>query len=435
MVAVGLAIRVFVVLLLFRDQLDPRFDHWEFGWEMGRVAKSIHDGHGFSSPLFVPTGPTAWMTPVYPYIIAGVLKVFGLFTPASAIAILTINSVFAALTSIPVYFIARRMYDVGVAKVAGWVWALFPYSIYLSIGTIWENTLTALLGSTVFLQTLRLESGRRTRDWVLWALLWGLIAMTSPALLSVLPFLGLWLVYRNWKQGRNVIPRAAVAAVVFLACLAPWTVRNYQAFGKFIPLRDNFWLEVHVGYSPDVSDVFPDSTHPSTDSRELRQFITLGELRFMEEKKREALQFISENPGTAAVRTVRHIVYLWTGYWSADEDFIVREPMHIPNVMFTMWMTAMLVLGLWFSKQGYRRRGPMTPFVIMVAVFPIIYYITHPSMNYRHPIDPMIAILGSFAAVIMYERRRVLFGKPVARPAVPRLVPAFVEEESGVDAD
>src|SRR6202451_4844324 len=80
MVLTALAIRLIVMGFLLPEQLDPSRDHWHFGYETGRIARSIVQGHGFSSPLFADTGPTAWMSPIYPYIVAGVFKVFGIYT-------------------------------------------------------------------------------------------------------------------------------------------------------------------------------------------------------------------------------------------------------------------------------------------------------------------------------------------------------------------
>src|ERR1700694_5069228 len=67
-------------------------DHFGFGWEMGRVARSIAQGQGFSSPYEENTGPSAWEPPLYPYLMAGVFKVFGIYSYASAWALLSINS-------------------------------------------------------------------------------------------------------------------------------------------------------------------------------------------------------------------------------------------------------------------------------------------------------------------------------------------------------
>jgi hypothetical protein len=65
MVLVALAIRLVVVGFLYTERTDPARDHWRFGGESGRIARSIALGEGFSSPLFAKTGPTAWLTPVY----------------------------------------------------------------------------------------------------------------------------------------------------------------------------------------------------------------------------------------------------------------------------------------------------------------------------------------------------------------------------------
>src|SRR5712664_358859 len=70
----------------------PAEDHFAFGWEMGRVARSIALGQGFSNPYGDNTGPTAWEPPLYPYLIGGEFKLFGIYSFASAWVLLSINS-------------------------------------------------------------------------------------------------------------------------------------------------------------------------------------------------------------------------------------------------------------------------------------------------------------------------------------------------------
>ena len=52
-------------------------------------------GQGFSNPYGGNTGPSAWEPPLYPYLIGGVFKIFGIYTYASAWVLLSINSCFA----------------------------------------------------------------------------------------------------------------------------------------------------------------------------------------------------------------------------------------------------------------------------------------------------------------------------------------------------
>src|SRR5260370_24321545 len=110
MVVVALALRLVVMAFAYKIQLDPSQDHWVFGWETGRVARSIATGHGFSSPYSEPTGPTALIPPVYTYLVAGVFKILGVYTTASSLVILPLNNLFSSLTCLPVYLIARRIF-------------------------------------------------------------------------------------------------------------------------------------------------------------------------------------------------------------------------------------------------------------------------------------------------------------------------------------
>ena len=60
-------------------------DNFSFGWEMGRIGRSLALGQGFSNPFNATTGPTAWEPPLDPFVIAGVFKLFGIYTHGSAI--------------------------------------------------------------------------------------------------------------------------------------------------------------------------------------------------------------------------------------------------------------------------------------------------------------------------------------------------------------
>ena len=83
--------------------------------------------------------------------------------------------------------------------------------------------------------------------WLGWGALWGFAGLTEPMVLSVLPFLGGWVCYRRYRQGRRWFFPAAVAALTFIAFVSPWFIRNYVAFHRFIPFRDSFCMESVYG--------------------------------------------------------------------------------------------------------------------------------------------------------------------------------------------
>ena len=64
MVLVAFVVRLALIVLPGTYHLNPAREHWRFGWEIGRVARAIAFGQGFSSPYQGHTGPTAHLAPL-----------------------------------------------------------------------------------------------------------------------------------------------------------------------------------------------------------------------------------------------------------------------------------------------------------------------------------------------------------------------------------
>jgi Dolichyl-phosphate-mannose-protein mannosyltransferase len=391
-VLVALAIRLVVMVFLLPEQLEPKRDHWHFGYETGRIARSIVEGKGFSNPLFADTGPTAWMTPVYPYLVAGVFKVFGVYTKASAIVLLSLNAVMSAIVCVPVFLIARISFGARVAKWSGWAWAFCPYGIYFPVERIWETWLATLLLCLLFLITLNLENENRYSRWVGFGLLWGVAALTSPAMLAALPFLAVWVIYRRHRCGERWFCVNVVAAIAFIAVISPWFVRNYEVFHRVVPFRDGMGLVLRLGTKGTTDYWGPYELGPWHNDAEWAEFQQLGELGYMDKKKQQAFEFIRANPGWYVRATVRRAIFLWTGYWSLDPEYLKEEPFDPANIFLCSTLTALALVGLW---RAWRVDWSIAmPYALVLFSFPLIYYVTSPEVYYRRPIDPFFVILA-----------------------------------------
>jgi hypothetical protein len=392
MVLAALAVRLLVVAFVYQDLLDPRQEHWPFGYEMGRIARSIATGHGFGNPLFVETGPTAWIAPAFPNLLAGIFKIFGIYTKASALAILTSDSLFSALTCLPVYFIARRAFNARVAVWSGWVWVFSPYAIYLSATWIWETCLLTLLMSLLVLMALRLERTGGLCAWIGFGLLWGVAALTNPVALSAAPFLGGWLCWRLHLQGRRWLLPSAAAALALVVMITPWLARNEHVFHRPVFLKDNFWLAFRVGNSGSFLHWWNDLAHPSHNPAELAELRRVGEAAYMVEKREQSLAWVRAHPGLLAWVSLRRFVYLWTGYWSLRLEYLEIEPYDPANIVLCTGLTVLALLGL---RRAFRARSPAAmPFALLLLSFPLAYYLASVEFTYRHPIDPELVILA-----------------------------------------
>src|SRR5580692_1768803 len=174
-----------------------------FQTETGHIAYSIAGGKGFSSPFQRDSGPTAWLPPVYPYLLAGIFKVFGIYTLRSFFSALLLNILFSAGVCVPIFYAGKRIAGLGVASAAAWLWALFPNAIIIPFEWIWDTSLSALLMATLLWATLELAESGSLRNYCLYGLLWGFGLLTNPAITLLFPLLLAWAVYRHRTRHRE----------------------------------------------------------------------------------------------------------------------------------------------------------------------------------------------------------------------------------------
>ena len=383
-VAAALLIRLLSMLLLRTYRLHEAAD------ESMRIAASLAQGQGFSNPFPAHTGPTAWLPPLYPFLLGGVYRLFGVYSRASDIVALGLNCVFGALTTIPVYFSARRSFGDRVAVWSAWTWALLPYTIYWAVHAAWDTCLSALLLSIVFFLTLELGRQQPPWKWALYGFTWGIMALSNTAALAFLPFAAAWIAGRALARRRGFLLPGTAAALVFLAVITPWIARDYAIFHRFIPIRGNFGVELHLGNSPGANGTWQWWLHPTQNVLELSRYEQLGEPAYVAEKQRQAMDFIRAHPGRFAVLSVERFVYYWAGAPRAERYAWVstlRSSLFLASSVLAIWGIAMAVAG--------RRAGAWLYLLLLVSV-PTIYYFVFPHARYRHPIEPELLIAAVY---------------------------------------
>jgi 4-amino-4-deoxy-L-arabinose transferase-like glycosyltransferase len=374
-----------------------------FEQETGNIAMALATGKGFSSPMRRDTGATAWLTPVYPLIVAGIFCVFGVSTLHAFYAAAALNILFSAATCVPIYFTGRRMAGIGAASIAAWLWALFPNAIVIPFQWIWDTSLSALLAATILWATIVLIESEKLRDWCAYGFLWGFALLTNPALGAALPFLLGWTAYRGRDNARGRFTRPAAALGVAILCCVPWTVRNCLEFHRFIPLRSNLPFELWLGNNKVFDDRSPDINARVTRYEEERRYVHLGETAFMKEKWDLATDFIRMHKGLE-VRLVRwRFMDFWLGSFHPLQDFENSDSAWIRIILAFNLITAMgSLIGIAVLCRS------RSPYVFSAAVFilavPLVYYATHASLRYRHPIDPIALTLT--AIVVTGAKRR-----------------------------
>src|SRR5271167_400890 len=120
-----------------------------FQQETGNIAYALAEGKGFSNVFRTETGPTAWLAPVYPLMVGAMFRIFGIFTARAFFACVGLNILFSSAACVPIYFAGKRIWGLGVASGAAWLWALFPNAILMPFEWIWDTSLAAFLGAAL----------------------------------------------------------------------------------------------------------------------------------------------------------------------------------------------------------------------------------------------------------------------------------------------
>jgi hypothetical protein len=421
----GFLVRVLYITLAHTYRIRLAEDHFQFGWEAGRIARALVTGYGYSDPFanayIAHTGPTAWLPPLYPLLMAAIFRVFGVYTHASAWVLLTIQSIFSGATALATWETAARCFNRRVALWSAWLWALYPAAMQYAVRWPWEMTISTALFSFVLVLALRMRgignSSTNTQpdpcslspvfSWLLFGLLWALIALSNSTLLIFLPVCGLWILLPapDMNQGApsklrlggigshrlSWIIGPTLAALLFLACIAPWTIRNWQAFHVLIPLRGNLGAELYMGNGPGSNGLLMEYFHPFQDPVQLRLYASLGEVRYVAQRGAAAKAFIAAHPAHFATNVARRILFFWIGVPHPTDEAWYNELGRTLNFAF---ISIVGLLGLVLALR--RRIAAAGLFAWAFLLLPIPYYLVTVHARFRHPLEPIICVLAVY---------------------------------------
>ncbi len=433
---VGFGLRVLVVLVGHQYKIRTDQANFNFGFEAGRIARSLATGHGYANPFNGVSGPTAWLPPLFPLLLGGVFKVFGVYSRASGFVILTLNSLFSAAVAPAVYEIAARVFDAkGIARWgskhaepvalwSAWVWAVYPAALQYAIHWVWEMSLTAMLFAWVIVVALRLREvgGGPTHDdeavmngapgfhgwlWVWFGVLWGLIALSNASLLLCFPAMVVWVVWPElrawrWSRLRLDLVGAVAACVVFGVVLTPWVVRNERVFHAFVPTRGNLGVELYES-TLERNDGFPwGTTLPLwPGDPEFRRYVAMGEVRYSAMRGAEAKARILARPGWSARWTLDRFLFFWDGTPHPPDRHPVQEYLRQLSYCF---ISVCGLLGLALMLR--RRVEGAGLFAAIFVLLPLPYYLVTVQPRFRHPMEPLIAVLAVYLFRSTEKKRR-----------------------------
>ncbi|MCJ7629492.1 MAG: hypothetical protein MUO50_14045, partial [Longimicrobiales bacterium] len=369
--AFSFSIQGFFLTKVPQGQIRPNTN-----WELPAIAVSLAERGAFADPYALPTGPTAHLAPIPPTIFGLSYRLFGLNLLGGYVGWLVNMTVSAAVWGMLPWLAGAVGLGGGVGVLAGFVGAMIPK--WAGHG---ENLAALAMGLLMVAFLRRWRSGRGSGGGAfLLGIGSGVAFHAQPALLPVV--LG-WMAFELWwrkDRGRWLHSGLLILGIV-VACL-PWGWRNYRAFDAVFFIRSNLGLELRMGNHEGVAATFDimdrrgeQYIHPRALESEARKVQEVGEVKYMRDAGREALDWMWENPGESAKLTASRIAHWWLGPLD-----------HPPGAFLVTLLTLLSGVGVWlaFPSMAVPDRWAI---LIPLLTFPLIHYVVAYMPRYREPID------------------------------------------------
>jgi 4-amino-4-deoxy-L-arabinose transferase-like glycosyltransferase len=407
-VLVALALRV--ALVLATPHFAPRED--SVVYDSGAVSLA-NTGHFFPGSL--PTlhrGATAFYPPLFQLALAGVYKIVGTgSTHTRWEAGRLFEALLGAAVVLLVYMIAARLWRPRMALVAAGLAAVSPPLVMVGSSSLLSESLFIPLVLAAALAALHFREDPRMRWAAAAGVLIGAAALTrANGVFLVIPVGLLVWVKRPRFSPRGLSPPLAMLAATIVV-LVPWTIRNAQAFHRFVP------LDTGTGYTLD-------GTFNATVQTKEHRFPAMwvmpqahvqqlyaadphsNEASVSAHLTSEALGYIGAHPGSV----------LKTLYWNTVRMLDLTpsvERFFAPYEVYPIWLAMLSVYSFWaliplcIAGAFFRdARAAPRPFWGMPLALYLSGVLVLGLTRGRSPLDPFLLMLAAIALDRIYEAIR-----------------------------
>lgn len=372
------------------------------GAEYMNIARALVAGRGFADPFFVESGPTAWMPPLYPALLAGLLAATDSEAAVAATVVLLKGGVLVA-TGMLVFLAAGRF-----ARRLRPEFALVGYALWLTAHFDWFFQIThdvwLLLGFVdgLLLGAWRLLETREVRRAFLgWGAFGGMTALASPVLGAAWGALTLFL-----ARERRAWPAAAAAITLAVALVSPWVARNHVVFGEWILVKSNLAYDLYQANYVSRSGVYDEPfllRHPVWTTMRAPDSVyrTQGEGAFLARYRVLLARASQDNPAALALGTARRALAATLLYPPYRPRVEGRHPPLRTLLHPLPFLGLICLLAL--------RRDPLArPLVVVALVYGVVlapYVLAAFYLRYLLPLTPALALLAFAGAEALAASR------------------------------
>jgi 4-amino-4-deoxy-L-arabinose transferase-like glycosyltransferase len=338
---------------------------------------------------FLGRDPRPWVAhpPGYP---AFLLPFVALGMPGLALARLAQTALGAALAPMTSRLAARLKFSPRESFAAGVLVALHPMLVFFSARLSSEIPF-AVLELFFFSAWLGAWERGSSRGAAGAGFLGGLASLTRGVML---PFGGVLAAVAFWKRREQ--PRwmslVIVCGSAWAATMAPWTIRNWARFHRFVPVSQQGGWNFYEGLTLDREEIL--WKRPAAMAREAKERGLKDIFETDAYFARKANAWIGMHPREFMVLLLRKAFKFWR---------LAPYPPHAAAArwgtgIFNLFFFTLAVLGLWRGAL----RHPGFAFILGFAVYlTLLHSVFVSDLRYRLPLEPLIAIAAGAGASVV----------------------------------
>jgi len=422
---ISVLLRVFTGIVFYGNEikeLPGTFDEVSYH----NLALRVMDGHGFSFgerwwPGTAANEPTAHWSYLYTIYLIVIYSIFG---PSPLLARILQAIIVGIVMPWLLYRLTFRIFAPAargegmfaykpevaraqhIALMAAAIGAVYIYFFYYTASLITEGFyITGILW--VFDTAVAITQSQQVsvKQWALLGLAMGITILLRQLFLLFLPFLLLWL----WWAKRPRLTSFVLPVAMVVLMIVPWTIRNYQAFDRIVPLNTNsgfafFWGN-HPRYGTQFISILPSGEYYRMIPEEL-QAQGLNEAEMDSALLSEALKIISADPGRYVLLSLSRIPTYFQ-FWPSGDSSMVSNLSRVGSFgVFLPFMIYGLFLALRQSFASWKEwlASPFTLLYLFMLVYTGIHVLTWTLIRYRIPVDVILVIFAGYALVDLLER-------------------------------
>ena len=347
-----------------------------------KIGEEIFSGKIIQTPLHMP-GYGIWMF------------LFNFITQNNYGVIIG-DIVISCLTVYVIYLLSYEIFKKKeISIISALIFALYPFSIFYSISALSETLF-------VFLLLLSILMFYRN-DFFYGSLLIILSIYIKPTPDIFAPFLILIfsLVIKKYSFKKSIF-HLCIYYTLYILLLSPWWFHNWKKYDGFVRINLSGGYHLYSGNNiknktgGGIGGIDVDHNWSDED-------IKYKGIEFHNKFKKEAYNFIKENPKEFVNLTMIKFLRFWRIYPYTDE-----YKGTIYKLISTLSYGIILILSILFIFNSKKFLRIISPLLTIIFFTTAIHCITIASIRYRYPIEPILIIFASYTIYKYLKKTKIV---------------------------